>query len=72
MLLCGILAGTTLRAEDPAYPPYSWPDYPRYNLQLDHAPIKGWKIETLYRGGGEASKAATTRSRRGSMKTSIF
>jgi len=67
MLLCGILAGTTLRAEDPAYPPYSWPDYPRYNLQLDHAPIKGWKIETLYRGGGEVylRESALTRKKNG-------
>lgn len=39
--------------EDPSLPPYTWPNYPKYSLKTEHQPIKGWKIETLYRGSGE-------------------
>lgn len=38
--------------ENSKLPPYSWPSYPKYNLNLEHKPLKGWNIETLYKGKG--------------------
>ncbi len=49
--------------EDPKQPPYKWPNYPRYSLQTEHQPLKGWKIETLYRGEGKVFLRESGRER---------
>ena len=47
------VAGPLLAGEDPKLPPYKWPEYPRYNLDFEYAPIAGWGIETVDRGTKE-------------------
>ncbi|MBP6600293.1 MAG: hypothetical protein KA250_00725 [Verrucomicrobiales bacterium] len=59
-----ILACSFAKAEDPSFPPYDWPESPRYNLRLDYAPIPGWKIDTLYRGEAEALLRASALDRK--------
>lgn len=48
-----ILAQACFSGENPKIPPYSWPEYPRYNLDFDYAPIEGWRIERVSKGQHE-------------------
>jgi len=38
--------------ENGSLPPYSWPNSPKFSLNLDYQPIKGWRIETIPPGKG--------------------
>ena len=63
VLVLGMVAWAAA-GEDPSLPPYKWPNYPRYSLRTEHQPIKGWKIETLYRGEGEVFLRESGRERK--------
>ncbi len=45
-------AATGDARENSALPPYTWPERPKFDLWVDHQPLKGWRIETVAPGKG--------------------
>ncbi|MEM7013658.1 MAG: hypothetical protein AAF585_19475 [Verrucomicrobiota bacterium] len=50
VIFLAAFAAAGFAGEDPKQPPYSWPEAPKYSLDLNHAPFKGWRIERVESG----------------------